>query len=212
MKTLFKIVFSLLVISCQDVHKKTEAIPNAEVDSKIDEVKNIQSPTSIPKDKGISKEETITWLNSKFGGDQPVIYSNNFYSFSSHLEIERDGSFTTTHHQNMFDGNNNIVANEKTTFSGHFKDLSTSSINVRVIEGIRPHSSKSYYYVFVGCLSVNCIKQRSYSKDYPFLTEYNNNEVLMFIVTDNMDKTLIERGTKAITHLIELSGGKKEVY
>ena len=168
---------------------------------------------------GQTKQETIDWLNDKFGGSQTSIYTSDVISFARILKIKDDGSFLITQYE-TWHNNNGTVSHYTTTFSGHFKNFTSNSFSFKKYEnkGKISFSSTSNTFLYLTCKSGIFIKQIDYKEgtkpdqnQIQSITS-NLNEVCIGIIPSSADQSLINRSKKALIHLITLCGGKTEAF
>jgi hypothetical protein len=168
---------------------------------------------------GQTKQETIDWLNNKFSSDQFLIYSSDITSFSRHLKINNDGSFLITEYEKS-NYANGTVKKYVTTYSGHFKDLSASSFEKKKITnyGKVSFASTNNTFLYLTCNGDKSIRQTNYkegtipSENFVTAVLTNSKTILIAVIPESADQSLIERSKKAFLHLINLCGGKKEVF
>jgi len=168
---------------------------------------------------GQTKQETIDWLNDKFGGSQTSIYTSDVISYARILKIKDDGSFLITQFE-TWHNNNGTVSNYTSTFSGQFKNLTSNSFRFKKYEnkGKVSFSSTSNTFLYLTCKSGIFIKQIDYKEGTkPDQNQIENissnvNEICIGIIPSSADQSLIERSKKAFIHLITLCGGKKEAF
>ena len=79
---------------------------------------------------GQTKQETIDWLNDKFGGIQTSVCSSDINSYSRHLNIKNDGSFLITEYNNWHYPNGTVRLTT-VTFSCNFKNLTINSFRYK---------------------------------------------------------------------------------
>lgn len=148
---------------------------------------------------GQTKKETIDWLNSKFEGS-PIIVTD-IDQYTSFLKINQDGSFSIQSYNyspSVFPPNSKNYR-WKTLFTGHFKNLSPTSITTKVVD--------EKLFIYATCSNGKCITQKNQGPNN--FNSYQSSEVLLAITSDI---TLEARCKKAFIHLITLFGGKKEVF
>jgi len=147
---------------------------------------------------GQTKKETIDWLNTKFQSS-PII-SDEIEQYTRFLKINQDGSFTIL----VYNYSPKILLLDtsnyrwKTIFTGNFKDLSPNSIRTETIKG--------KIFFFASCSYGNCITQNDIGPDYNI---FKNPNVLLAVTSD---ASLEPRCKKALIHLVNLFGGKKEPF
>lgn len=144
--------------------------------------------------KSQTKQETINWLNDKLSSSPIVPQGNSNYS--KFLKIDNSGHFTVTQ---TTEYSFSQSLNSTSTFSGNFSKLSPSSIKIK--------NNNGNYSIWASCSTGKCITQQSQYSDGK--ESFTSNEVVLGMTEDY---ALAERCKKAIVHLINLSGGKKETF
>ena len=166
-----------------------------------------------------TKQETIDWLNDKFGNSQMSICTSEEISYARILKINNDGSFVITQYEDWH-FHNGVRKKFVSTLSGHFKNLSPSSLNSKILEikGNAVLCSKKNTFIYLTCTPGITIKQIDYKEDTKPIDgqivniSSNVNSILIAVIPESGDQSLIDRSKKAFLHLIALCGGKKEVF
>lgn len=163
--------------------------------------------TVFQSSKSQTKQETIDWLNAKFGDDQTVYNNTDNWTAVQFLKINNDGSFNIKSTDFIYNKSTNTSTKFIDVITGNFKDISINSFKVVKIKG-------SSFLQF-SCTKGKCIHQVSFKGDTEIIDNQRtidklNNSVAVAIIQD--DNELIQRAKKAFLHLIKLCGGKKEAF
>ena len=166
-----------------------------------------------------TKQETIDWLNDKFGNNQIHLCITKANSIKRVLKINSDGSFVITEYNDWYPPNS-VRKISVSTFSGNFKNLSPSSLDAHTLESKDDpiFCSKKRTFISLNCKAGTNIKQIDYKegtlpKDGQI--EHIASDlggITIAIIPESGDQSLIDRGKKAFLHLIILCGGKKEAF
>jgi hypothetical protein len=151
--------------------------------------------------KAQTKKETIDWINSKFP-QNPVVHGD-FFKCAQRMKILPDGTFEITILDFELPFNPMKAEIQSTTvLRGNFKDLSPSSVTTRVTDDL--------LFVYIKC---------SGGKNCTTITSQTGEKVgtiirdgVLFGGFNMNENNLAERLKKAFTHLITLSGGKREAF
>ena len=171
---------------------------------KTENIKNTV-PESFPS---ISKEETIAWLNNKFGDRQFVVHESPGISSALTLKIEADGFFTVNSFTFTTNQSTGLIRKYPTMLRGNFRDLSINSF-----KAVTRHGA---VYMQFSCLKGNCIHQFDYKVDSEISTNNlenaNQNSAVTLAIIEDDNSDLMERSKKAFINLIQLFGGQKEAF
>jgi len=224
-----KILFAALLLSvaftsCKEGTKATEKEESPKNETKIikqendslkrkiisDSIKQaeerkITTSQSVPS---VSKEETIDWLNNKFGDRQFVVKESPGISSALTLKIEHNGFFTVNSYTFTTNESTGVVRKYPTMLRGNFRDLSINSF-----KALKRHGA---IYLQFSCLKSNCINQFDYKVDSEISTNNleraNQNSAVTLAIIEDDNSDLVERSKKAFINLIQLCGGQKEAF
>lgn len=148
--------------------------------------------------KAQTKQETIDWLNSK--ANHQFVYGEIFKT-SKKFKFNNDGSFEiiSTNYEVPFNHFKPQAACV-TTLKGHFKNLSPTSVRTRIVEGL--------IFVDIKCSNSSKCIQTTQAGDCGTFDITG----ITFGAFDDIEENIEARLKKAFIHIINLYGGKKEVF
>ncbi len=147
-----------------------------------------------------TKKETVDWINSKMPTN-PIVYGEYFKS-SQKMKINDDGSFEIINSDYELPIHiKNPKAETVTTLKGNFKDLTPTSVTVRIQKGL--------VFIDINCSNgKECIATSQTGKSGAIYDKKG----ITFGAFYASETNIAERLKKAFTRLIILCGGKKEAY